>query len=180
MNHELAAILRSEDDGFRSGFVRDLVQCPVKSRQNDRSAGASIPKTIIQFWDDPCEIPDDVRLCLESWQQLCGEGFGLARFDDSSARRFVADNLESCHLKALDACYHPAMRSDYFRLCYVGLRGGCYVDADDIYSGQSLDVLFGDGRLKLQPLCYDVLSDAMVPPEVFTRLGAGSQNWIFY
>src|SRR5208282_6499459 len=94
--------------------------------------------------------------------------------------RVVADNLESCRLKALDACYHPAMRSDYFRLCYVGLRGGCYVDADDIYSGQSLDVLFGDGRLKLQPLCYDVLSDAMVPPEVFTRLGAGSQNWIFY
>lgn len=180
VNHESAAILRSEDDGFRSSFVRDLVQCPVDSRPNDRYASTSVPKRIIQFWDTPFEVPDDVRICMKSWQQLRRAGFALACFDDSSARCFVADNMESRHLKALDACYHPAMRSDYFRLCYVGLRGGCYVDADDVYSGQSLGVLFDDGRLKLHPLCYDVLSDAMVPPEVFTRPGADSHNWIFY
>lgn len=174
------AILRSEDDGFRSSSVRDLVQYPVDSGRNDRYTSAPVPKTIIQFWDNPSEIPHDVRICMESWQQLRSAGFALAHFDDASARRFVADNMESRHLKGLDACYHPAMRSDYFRLCYIGLRGGCYVDADDIYRGQSLGMLFDDGRLKLQPLCYDVLSDAMVPPEVFTRLGAASQSWIFY
>lgn len=180
MNHESAAILRSEVDGFRSSFVRDLIQCPVDSRPNNRYASTSVPKRIIQFWDNPFEVPDDVRICMESWRQLRSAGFALACFDDSSARRFVADNMESRHLEALDACYHPAMRSDYFRLCYIGLRGGCYVDADDVYSGQSMGVLFDDGRLKLHPLCYDVPSDAMVPPEVFTRPGADSQNWIFY
>jgi hypothetical protein len=101
-------------------------------------------------------------------------------FDDSAARRFVAENLEPRHLKALAGCYHPAMRSDYFRLCYIGLRGGCYVDADDVYNGRRLDGLFKDRRLKLHPLCYDILSDTMVPPDVFTRSGADSGKWIFY
>ncbi|HEY3382640.1 MAG TPA: hypothetical protein VGK32_12775 [Vicinamibacterales bacterium] len=117
---------------------------------------------------------------MDSWRQLRSAGFVLTCFDDTSARRFVADNLEARHLEALDACYHPAMRSDYFRLCYIGLRGGCYVDVDDVYSGQSLDALFDDGCLKLHPLCYDVPSVTMVPSEVFTRPGADSQNWIFY
>jgi hypothetical protein len=177
---ESNAIWCSEDDGFRSSFVRDLVQNTGDSRRNDGYASAPIPKTIIQFWDNPSEIPHDVRICIESWQQLSGAGFALARFDDASARDFVAGNMGARYVKALDGCYHPAMRSDYFRLCYIGLRGGCYVDADDIYSGQSLDVLFVDGQLKLQPLCYDVLADAMVPPAVFTRPGATSQSWIFY
>jgi hypothetical protein len=117
---------------------------------------------------------------MDSWYQLRSAGFALTCFDDSSARRFVGDEMDARHLKALDACYHPAMRSDYFRLCYIGLHGGCYVDADDVYSGQSLDALFDDGCLKLHPLCYDALSDAMVPPEVFTRPGTDSQSWIFY
>lgn len=117
---------------------------------------------------------------MESWQPLRKEGFTVACFDDSSARRFIADNLGPRHLKALAACYHPAMRSDYFRLCYIGLRGGCYVDADDVYSGQSLHALFEDGRLKLQPLCYDILTGTMVLPAMFIIPGVDSKNWIFY
>jgi len=117
---------------------------------------------------------------MESWQMLRSAGFALACFDELSARRFVADKLESRHLNAFDACYHPAMRSDYFRLSYIGLYGGCYVDADDVYSGNSVGGLFDDGRLKLQPLCYDILSGAMVPPEAFTKPHTDSQNWIFY
>lgn len=179
-DNETVAILCSEDDGFRSNFVRDLVLRPVHSRLNDRDARTSVPRRIIQFWDSHLDVPDDVRICMETWQPLRGAGFALACFDDSSARRFVADNMESRHLKAFDACYHPAMRSDYFRLCYIGLCGGCYVDADDVYSGNSLGVLFNDGRLKLYPLCYDVLSGAMVPPEAFTRPDADSRKWIFY
>lgn len=117
---------------------------------------------------------------MESWQPLRSAGFELVCFDERLARRFVADNLAYRHLKAFDACYHPAMRSDYFRLCYVGLCGGGYVDADDVYRGNGMDVLFDDGRLKLQLLCYDVLSEGMVPPETFTRSDSDSQNWIFY
>lgn len=180
MNHESWAVRRSEDDGFRSSVVRNLVQGKVDMRARDLSRRVAVPKTIIQFWHDPFDVPDDVRLCMESWQQVRDAGFRLAYFDDSSARRFVAENLGSRHLKAFAGCYHPAMRADYFRLCYIGLRGGCYVDADDVYNGARLDGLFKDGRLKLQPLCYDALSNRMVPPDVFTRSGADSEKWIFY
>lgn len=180
MTHESIAILRSEEDSFRSSFVRNLIRGPINLRFDDQGTRASIPRNIVQFWDDSVEVPDDVNVCMGSWQILSGAGFALASFDDLSARRFVADKLESRHLKAFDACYHPAMRSDYFRLCYIGLHGGCYVDADDVYGGKSVDGLFDDGHLKLQPLCYDILSGAMVPPEAFTRPDMDSENWIFY
>ena len=40
--------------------------------------------------------------------------------------------------------------------------------------------LFEDGRLKLQPLCYDIDSGAMVKPSVFLCADAYDPNWIFY
>jgi len=180
VNYESVAICRSEDDGFRSDFVRDLLCSRSTSRLSDRDACTSIPRSIVQFWDNPSEVPDDVRLCMDSWQALRSEGFALACFDESLARHFVADKLEPRHVEAFDVCYHPAMRSDYFRLCYIGSCGGCYVDADDVYRGNSVAGLFSDGRLKLHPLCYDAVSGTMVSTEAFTRPDADSRNWIFY
>ena len=72
------------------------------------------------------------------------------------------------------------MQSDYFRLCYILLEGGCYLDADDVHNGPAIEHLFDDGRLKIQPLCYDIETDRMVPPEVFTEPGAARPTWIFY
>ena len=72
------------------------------------------------------------------------------------------------------------MQSDYFRLCYTLLEGGLYVDSDDVYHGSDVGFLFGDGRLKIQPLCYDMSTDKMVPHSVFTTPGADSSSWIFY
>lgn len=180
MNPESIAISRSEEDAFRSNFVRDLVWHPDNSRFDDRGDVASVPRNIVQFWDNSSEVPDDVRTCMDSWQILRSADFALERFDEPSARRFVADKLEFRHLKAFDACYHPAMRSDYFRLCYIGLCGGCYVDTDDVYIGNNLAGLFDDGRLKVQPLCYDTMTATMVQPRAFARPSADSQNWIFY
>jgi hypothetical protein len=48
------------------------------------------------------------------------------------------------------------MQADYFRLCYVLVEGGIYVDADDVCVGTDIGWLAEDGRLKLQPLCYDI------------------------
>jgi len=72
------------------------------------------------------------------------------------------------------------MRSDYFRLCYIFRYGGLYVDADDVYKGVELRSCFDDGRLKVQPLCYDALSDGMVPAEVFRQPQESASSWIFY
>jgi len=72
------------------------------------------------------------------------------------------------------------MQSDYFRLCYIFVEGGCYVDADDVYRGAEIEHLFSDGRLKIQPLCYDISTEEMVPTPVFADPGANELNWIFY
>ncbi|HEY3119799.1 MAG TPA: hypothetical protein VGL15_04190, partial [Vicinamibacteria bacterium] len=75
MNYESSALERSEDHGFRSSFVRGLVQCHVDSRPNRRCASLSVPKTIIQFWDDPFEMPDDVGACMRTWHYLTRAGY---------------------------------------------------------------------------------------------------------
>ena len=72
------------------------------------------------------------------------------------------------------------MQSDYFRLCYILVEGGCYIDADDVYDGSQIQHLFSDGRLKIQPLCYDTETNMMVPPSLFTKPGANAASWIFY
>jgi len=83
-------------------------------------------------------------------------------FDDDSARRFIDEHLYPQHLAAFDRCTHPAMRADYFRLCFILRLGGAYVDADDEYQGADLEPFFRDGKLRLQALCYDIPSDSMV------------------
>jgi hypothetical protein len=68
------------------------------------------------------------------------------------------------------------MQSDYFRLCYILVEGGCFVDVNEA----PIQYLCDDGRLKLQPLCYDVTTNMMVPPSLFTKPGANANGWIFY
>ena len=125
-------------------------------------------------------MPFDVKECIESWKKLEHSGFELLLFGEWQAREFIRSKLGTRYERAFTMCYHPAMQSDYFRLCYILTEGGCYVDADDVYRGVEIEHLFSDGRLKVQPLCYDMSTDEMVPLSVFTSPAANSLNWIFY
>ena len=169
-----------EDHQARSDFVRELVQC--SSKRDVVPAGYSIEpsRTIVQFWNDLNQLPRDVRECIGSWKKLEDQGFKVLLFDDSRARDFIGQRLGPRYEKAYDMCYHPAMQSDYFRLCYILLEGGCYLDADDVYNGVAIEHLFSDGRLRVQPLCYDISTNQMVPPSVFAQPGANASSWIFY
>lgn len=169
-----------EDHEARSAFVRSLVQ---GTRERDGvPAGLSTKprRTIVQYWDDLARLPDDVRECIESWRRLQARGFEVRLFDADGATDFIASRFGPRHQRAFERCYHPAMQSDYFRLCYVFIEGGCYVDADDVHNGPPIDHFFDDGRLKIQPLCYDIATGLMVSPEVFTEPGADASSWIFY
>ena len=138
------------------------------------------PKRIVQFWDDLLRLPDDVKACMDSWKKLERSGFQLEVFDKNSASAFIRNRLGTRYEDAFNKCYHPSMMSDYFRYSYVFVEGGFYIDADDVYHGTPIDELFVDGRVKLQPFCYDVATSQMVAPSIFTEPGANQPGWIFY
>ncbi len=172
------ALACSENDNLRSKYVRKLIQSPRPSL--NRTSEANIPRTIIQYWDDPDNLPPDVRECIDSWHVLTKGNFRQIVFDDNEARRFIASHFGERHLNAFDHCYHPAMRCDYFRLCYLFVNGGFYVDVDELYQGAGIDHFFENNQLKLQPLCYEVSSDSMIGPSRFIGQLESASDWIFY
>jgi len=138
------------------------------------------PKTIVQFWHNLREVPEDVKECISSWTRWETKGVRHRLFDERSAKAFIDHWLGARHERAFERCYHPAMQADYFRLCYLLVEGGLYVDADDVCVCEDIDHLFDDGRLKIQPLCYDVDSGTMVNSSVFQRVDSYASSWIFY
>jgi hypothetical protein len=138
------------------------------------------PLILVQFWDNAKAIPADVQECIDTWQPLEQLGFERLLFDDDSATQFIADHFGRSGLEAFEHCKHPAMRADYFRLCFMMVSGGFYVDADDVYQGGDCKSWFSDDRLKLQPLCYDLLTDSMVETPDFLFNPPNSPNLIYY
>lgn len=173
------AIRVSENDKLRSNFVRHFVQNEEILCSHNLKLANNIPRIIVQFWDDE-DIPSDVQECIETWRQLKSSGVEHFLFNKDTARSFIAENLPTDNVRAFDRCYHPAMKSDYFRLCFIFYIGGFYVDVDDVYSGVDVDDLFTDQRMKLQPLCFDIDANEMVDPGKFIIDGEFSESWIFY
>lgn len=169
-----------EDHRARSSFVRGLVQHSGGPAVASSVFARKIPKRIVQFWDDLDRLPGDVGECIETWKKTEEQGVERLLFDKHKARDFIRRKLGPQYKRAYDKCYHPAMQSDYFRLCYIFVEGGCYIDADDVYGGSQIQHLFSDGRLRIQPLCYDMATNMMVPSSHFTKLGANDTSWIFY
>lgn len=167
-------------DRARSSFVRGLVQQSSSSTVASSLSSRTLPKRIVQFWDDLDRLPEDVGECIETWRKIEDQGFERLLFDKHQAGEFIRTRLGPRHKHAYDKCYHPAMQSDYFRLCYIFVEGGCYIDTDDLYEGAQIQHLFSDGRLKVQPLCYDMATNMMVSPALFTKPGVNAESWIFY
>ena len=170
----------ADDHEFRSSCIRQLVQAQNSHCAPDQRSRATMPKLIIQYWHDPRDLPEDVLDCLNSWSGLQSIGFTRLMFDDDLASEFISNNFGVSYLRAFQRCHHPAMRCDYFRLCFILLNGGFYVDADEVYSGREIDDYFCDSRLKLQPLCYDTSTDTMVQAHVFINEMKSPPSWIFY
>jgi hypothetical protein len=173
-----------ENDRLRSDFIRDLTLRQLRGHTSLRGeraeATTTIPKTLVRFWHDPNDVPADVRNCLETWDALRDSGIAFRMFDDGSAASYLAERYGCREVAAFARCRHPAMRSDYLRLCFVLAEGGLYVDADDVLLGGGWDTVFFDGALKVQPLCYDVTTRAMVSPAELRRIDLPTDGRIFY
>ena len=172
---------RKEKIKIQSNLIRELIQrSKNQAIKLPLNSYKEIPQKIIQFWDDHNHLPTDVKACIDTWSITEDQGVERVLFDKKQAGNFIFEKLGERYKKAFDRCYHPAMQSDLFRLCYIFIEGGCYIDADDAYIGSQILHLFQDARLKIQPLCYDVATHTMVPASIFTKPGASDNNWIFY
>lgn len=101
-------------------------------------------------------------------------------FSDASAAAYIAEKYTSREREAFARCRHPAMRSDYLRMCFVLEEGGLYVDADDVLLGDGWEALFRGGGLKLQPLCYDIPTGGMLSANEIWRPDLPTDGRIFY
>lgn len=172
-----------EDHALRSAFIRQLTleQSTGGSVAGAQGSRTKIPQTLVRYWHDLNALPDDVGACLGSWDRLRSEGFALRMFDDGSGASYVAANFGCRERAAFDRCRHPAMRSDYLRLCFILAEGGLYVDADDVLgAGNEWSLLFDDDRLKIQPLCYDIAAGGMVWAAAIWQADLSTAERIFY
>lgn len=179
-----------EDDELRSEFIRQLAHrarrsgqacsAPGSTRELIAAQGGPIPRNLVRFWHDPKSIPSDVQACLDSWAPLRDEGVTIRMFNDDTAATYISDRYGESHAAAFNRCEHPAMRSDYLRLCFVLAEGGLYVDADDVLLDDGWRRVFRDSSLKLQPLCYDIPDGAMVPTTELGLFDCPTSHRIFY
>ena len=112
------AVTEAWSDG-RLARVQDVVKDPADPPH----------KYIMQFWDKP-EPPVDVTQAMQTWQNR-NPGMVHQVFDDAAARAFLSAHCAPVVLECYEAAHHPAMQSDIFRLAFLYVRGGIYVDADD-------------------------------------------------
>lgn len=179
-----------EDDLLRSEFMRQLANGARLSSLGSKghsapeevvaTHGSSIPRKLVRFWHDTKSVPADVQVCLDSWAPLGDEGVTISMFDDDTAATYISDRYGESHAAAFARCEHPAMRSDYLRLCFVLAEGGLYVDADDVLLDDGWRRLFRHSTLKLQPLCYDIPSGRMVAATEFGLFDSPTSHRIFY
>lgn len=180
---EICSHIFEDCEELRSEYIRSLI---LKELETPKGTAESldtlshIPKRLVRYWHDPANLPADVRACLESWDPLVEEGFEFRIFDDQSAAAYIKDIYGRKELEAFARCAHPAMRCDYLRLCYLLAEGGLYVDADDVLIGDGWINLFRNGKLKLQPLCYDMDEHAMTSVAEIWRNEMSNKNRIFY
>ena len=175
----------TEAEDLRSTFVRNLILEQAKraideERLHVDSSENAIPKKILQYWHDPADLPADVRECMASWEQLAERGFEFFLYDDVSAAEYIAGRYGKREQDAFERCAHPAMRSDYLRLCFIVEEGGLYVDADDVLIGDGWIHLFDGDRLKMQPLCYDINAGGMMPAADIWNPNLSSDGRIYY
>lgn len=167
----------------RSAFIREITLRQIERSSSGAFGEASrkqIPRQLVRYWHDPADLPADVRECLNSWDRLEDEGFEFHLFNDATAASYIAEAYGNRESQAFARCGHPAMRSDYLRMCFVLAEGGLYVDADDVLLGDGWKTLFRDGRLKVQPLCYDISAGAMAVSADIWRADLPAADRVFY
>lgn len=103
-------------------LVSENVNKPVNLKSGDEI------DYMFQYWDQDV-IPDHVCSNIDHNKKFVKHH---EMFNRKSAVEFIEEYFGKVYLTAFDLCWHPAMRSDYFRLLKLFIDGGLYLDADDL------------------------------------------------
>lgn len=174
-----------ENHQVRSDYIRAITidqisQAAAQVVPDPVAVPSTIPRTLVRYWHDPSEVPQDVARCLTTWLPLHDEGVEFKLFGDAAARAYISEHFDERAVAAFNRCHHPAMRSDFFRMCFILADGGLYVDADDVLLGDGWRQVFDDRRLLLQPLAYDLNVHTMVAMEELRNVDLPTSDKIFY
>ncbi len=83
-------------------------------------------RDVFQFWDHPTP-PAEILEGKQLWER---EADAHVWYDDVSARQYIAEGFGPDAAKAYSQLWHPALKSDVFRLYRLARDGGVYCDAD--------------------------------------------------
>ncbi len=83
---------------------------------------------IATFWDRS-DVPLDLLTPMQDWAELTPN---WRCFSDAHAKRFIQRVAGGDAARAYDGLWHPAVKSDVFRLYWLFDGGGLYVDADSV------------------------------------------------
>ena len=80
---------------------------------------------LVQYWQGPKD--DNVEDFSRAWREAYPD-LGYKIFDFASAKAFLRGTKIKGVAEAFEKCKLPAMQSDVFRLAYVYVCGGLYID----------------------------------------------------
>ena len=170
----------AEDRGLRSRFCFEVLRHTRADQGLDHVPQSFAGAAHVYFYWDTNPPPADVQGNLQSWRALPAN-FSQTLFDDAAAQAFISEHLSPERLEVYRWCPHPAMKSDYFRLCYALVRGGVYVDADDGYVGRGLEgQLSPTAHLALHPLVWDFSEQRNVGVAEWDVAGGMRPDWGYY
>jgi mannosyltransferase OCH1-like enzyme len=93
-----------------------------------RHWAANVPPQIVQYWHAEHPPPDVQRAIVKVREH--NPGMACTLFHEPAAREFVGAHFGAGVRALFDLCFHHTMKSDLFRLCYLYVHGGIYVDVD--------------------------------------------------
>jgi cellulose synthase operon protein C len=113
---------------FVGAAIREIDAWLVRPKARTAAVREVTPGILMQYWDSG-HPPAALRTIMASWQGV--EGLEYRLFDRVAARHFLLAHLGAEWEDALRLARHPAEESDFFRLCFLLVRGGVYADCDD-------------------------------------------------
>lgn len=84
------------------------------------------PAAVMQFWDR--NPPREIDAARRAWRDRYRDAYAFC--DADAAGAFVEQHHGPAMRRRFDAAWHPALKADIFRLAWLSVAGGLYVDAD--------------------------------------------------